>query len=79
MIRTPIFSGVPLQRDDDEERIARIDAMCEEYRVKHEDLIAHVESVRARPRQLKAHADGLLRKGRTKVATTGPFPVNDRK
>ena len=48
----PIYTrGVPSERDNDAERFARIEALMEEYRVKHEDLEAYVESVRDRARQ----------------------------
>jgi hypothetical protein len=39
---------VPSERDNDVERFARIEALMEEYRVKHEDLEAYVASVRDR-------------------------------
>jgi hypothetical protein len=34
------------QSDNEEERIARIDALIEEYRLKHEDLQAYIEQAR---------------------------------
>jgi hypothetical protein len=50
----PIYTrGVPSERDNDAERFARIEALMEEYRVKHEDLEAYVESVRGRAKQAR--------------------------
>ena len=34
------------RRDNEAERFARIDALMEEYRIKHEDLEAYIHSVR---------------------------------
>jgi hypothetical protein len=42
---------MPSRRDNDVERLARIDALMEEYRIKHEDLEAYVDSVRRRAKE----------------------------
>jgi hypothetical protein len=56
---------VPSDRDNDAERFARIDALMEEYRVKHEDLEAYVKSVRDRASRTRDMAQELVDTART--------------
>ena len=42
---------MPLRRDNQDERLARIEALMEEYRVNHEDLEAYVQKVRTETKE----------------------------
>ena len=53
---------MPSQRDNDEERLNRIAALMEEYRINHEDLVLYVKSVRSR---IAAARTGATRHVRT--------------
>jgi hypothetical protein len=48
--------GMPSEPDNEAERFARIEALMEEYRVKHEDLEAYVQSLRDRAGKAQATA-----------------------
>jgi hypothetical protein len=54
---------MPTKGDNDEERFNRIAALMEEYRVKHEDLVAYIDAVRDRMR-----ADGQRVRSRASAA-----------
>ena len=58
---------MPVSKDNDEERFARIEALCEEYRIKHEDLAAYVASVQNSTNELKAGAKKRMAKARERV------------
>jgi hypothetical protein len=52
---------VPLHSDNDEERFVRIQQLMEEYRVKHEDLVAYVRRVKEISQQRQREAELTLR------------------
>jgi hypothetical protein len=60
---------VPSERDNDAERFARIEALMEEYRVKHEDLEAYVESARGRAKNARDAARELADTARVNRTT----------
>ena len=43
----------PLKTDNRDERLARIEALMEEYRIKHEDLEAYVRDFEQRSRRAR--------------------------
>ena len=60
---------MPVSKDNDEERFARIEALCEEYRIKHEDLAAYVAAVRNNNLELRAETKKRMAKAiRERVA-----------
>jgi hypothetical protein len=44
---------MPSKRDNDEERLSRIAALMEEYRVNHEDLVEYINTIRSRAREAR--------------------------
>jgi hypothetical protein len=50
----------PSKRDNDEERLTRIDALIEEYRRKHEDLLTYIEQATEKARAMREHARNQL-------------------
>jgi hypothetical protein len=58
---------MPDARDNDEERFARIERLCEEYRVNHEDLEAYVASIRRRARQAATNSKQNLADARKRL------------
>jgi hypothetical protein len=60
---------VPTRRaDNDDERFARIEALMEEYRVKHEDLEAFLRAARTAARQSGTMARQNLETARARRA-----------
>jgi hypothetical protein len=55
---------VPKSEDNQEERLARIEALMEEYRLKHEDLEAYLRNYREESREYLANAKVQLESAR---------------
>ena len=57
-------------KDNNDERFARIEALMEEYRVTHEDLVAYVTSVEGKARMRHLDSQTSLRKARAAFANS---------
>ncbi|HEY7293312.1 MAG TPA: hypothetical protein VH583_25980 [Vicinamibacterales bacterium] len=62
---------MPERKDNEEEQIARIAALVEEYRVKHEDLESYIRATRKRAEQSNRQAKSRLERARRRRKPTG--------
>ena len=51
---------MPRRKDNQDERLARIDALMEEYRLKHEDLETYLRTLRDQSREFTDRAKAQL-------------------
>ena len=59
-----------VHRDNDEERLARLEALMEEYRINHGDLELHVQKLRVEAREQRQQLRDAIHEARERFRAT---------